>query len=91
MHDMLPGYCMLARRSGATIVPVAINGAFDALRRGRLLPRLARISLVICQRITPQEISTMTNEQLNQLVESQIGAALRGEILEEKGHDAKPA
>jgi hypothetical protein len=33
----------------------------------------------------------MTNEQLNQLVESQIGAALRGEILEEKGHDAKPA
>jgi 1-acyl-sn-glycerol-3-phosphate acyltransferase len=85
VHDMLPGFCMLARKSGATIVPVAINGAYDALRRGRVIPRLARISLVICPRITPQEISTMTNEQLNQLVESQIAAALQRTILEESG------
>src|SRR6476660_2918083 len=27
---LMPGFCMLARRSGATIVPVGIDGAYDA-------------------------------------------------------------
>lgn len=86
MHEMMSGFCLLARRSGATIVPVAIRGAFDALPRGRVIPRLADITLAICPRITPQEIATMTDEQLTQLVVARIRHALEGGIFEEHLH-----
>jgi 1-acyl-sn-glycerol-3-phosphate acyltransferase len=76
MNPMLPGFCMLARRGGATIVPVAIDGAFNALPRGSALPRLAEITLVICPKITPNEIATMSDEELTRLVETRIRTAL---------------
>lgn len=34
-----PGTMLLIKRSGAPVVPVAIEGAFDAWPRGRALPR----------------------------------------------------
>ncbi len=37
LHEMLPGFVLLARRSGATIVPAALDGAFAALPRGMFL------------------------------------------------------
>ena len=36
---MQPGFCRLARRSGSTILPVGIDGAYQAWPRTRLLPR----------------------------------------------------
>jgi 1-acyl-sn-glycerol-3-phosphate acyltransferase len=90
MHEMLPGFCMLARKSGATIVPVAIDGAFHALRRGTFIPRLARISLIICPRITPQEIATVTDDQLSQLVQHRIRGALQGKLFEQRAHQPRP-
>jgi 1-acyl-sn-glycerol-3-phosphate acyltransferase len=83
MGDMLPGFCMLARRGGATIVPAAIDGAFNALRRGSAVPRLADITLVICPPITPREIATMSDEQLTKLVVDRISGALQGGIFAE--------
>jgi 1-acyl-sn-glycerol-3-phosphate acyltransferase len=81
MGEMLPGFCMLARRSEATIVPAAIDGAFEALPRGSFYPRLAEISLVICPPITPHDISAMSDEQLTKLVVKRISAALKRGIF----------
>jgi 1-acyl-sn-glycerol-3-phosphate acyltransferase len=87
MAEMLPGFCMLARRSGATIVPVAIDGAFEALRRGTAIPRLAEITLIICPRITPADIAAMSDEQLTRLVVERIrGALQRGIFTEHAGN-----
>lgn len=77
MHEFLPGFCMLARRGNATIVPIAIDGAFDALPRGSAIPRLAAIKLQICQRVTPNEFATMTDGELTQLVSTRIRTALQ--------------
>jgi 1-acyl-sn-glycerol-3-phosphate acyltransferase len=84
MNEMLPGFCMLARRAGATIVPVAIDGAFNALPRGSALPRLTEITLVICPQIPPNEIATMTDEELTRVVENRIRTARRNGIFGEQ-------
>lgn len=83
MQSLLPGFCVLARRSGATIVPAAIEGAFEALPRGAALPRLSQITLVICPAIGPQEIAQLTDAELTSMVENRIRNALQGGIFDE--------
>jgi 1-acyl-sn-glycerol-3-phosphate acyltransferase len=75
LHPLLPGFCVLARRSGATIVPVAIDGAFKALPRGSGLVRPARITLAFCPRIARDEYSQLSDAALTQLVTSRLQAA----------------
>lgn len=72
LHTLLPGFCLLARRSGATIVPVAIDGAYHALPRGSRFARLARISLAFGQPITRQQYEGLGDPQLTQLVTERI-------------------
>jgi 1-acyl-sn-glycerol-3-phosphate acyltransferase len=76
LRNFQPGFCALARRSGATIVPVAISGAFAALPRGRIFPRPLAVRLNFCQPITRQEAAALSDEQLVALVSRQIGAVI---------------
>jgi 1-acyl-sn-glycerol-3-phosphate acyltransferase len=62
------GFTTLARRSGAAIMPVAIEGAFAAWPRWHKLPRLGRIHVHYGPPITPEEIARLDEEQLLQLV-----------------------
>jgi 1-acyl-sn-glycerol-3-phosphate acyltransferase len=64
LGPLLPGFCVLARRSGATVVPVAIEGAYDALPRGSALPRPGQITIVVEPAITPAEVAQMSDEEL---------------------------
>jgi 1-acyl-sn-glycerol-3-phosphate acyltransferase len=73
---MLPGFSLLARRSGATIVPVGIVGAFDALPRGAVLPRPHSIRLAFGPPITKQQAAELSDQQLTVLVEQRIRAAM---------------
>ncbi len=73
---MLPGFCLLARRSGATIVPVGIVGAYDALPRGAVYPRLNAIRLAFGPPITKQQIAELSDEQLTALVTERIREAM---------------
>jgi 1-acyl-sn-glycerol-3-phosphate acyltransferase len=66
------GFCAIARRSGATIVPTTIEGAYDALPRGAKLPRMRPIRLTFHQAITPDEIATLTDDELLTLTRSRI-------------------
>jgi 1-acyl-sn-glycerol-3-phosphate acyltransferase len=74
---MLPGFTLLARRSGATIVPVGIVGAFEALRRGSILARPHPIRLAFGPPITSQQAATLDDEQLTALVTQRIREAMR--------------
>jgi 1-acyl-sn-glycerol-3-phosphate acyltransferase len=40
---IMPGAALLASRSGVPVVPAQIRGSFDALSKGRWLPRPARV------------------------------------------------
>jgi 1-acyl-sn-glycerol-3-phosphate acyltransferase len=77
LHPLLPGFCVLARRSGATIVPVAIDGAFHALPRGSHFPRPRRIRLTFGKPITSEQSATFADEQLTELVYQRIRGALQ--------------
>lgn len=75
MHEMLQGFCLLARRSGATIVPVAIDGAFHAMPRGSAFARPARISLAFGPAITGEQYDGLDDKQLTQIVSERISMA----------------
>src|SRR5262245_54809469 len=79
LHELLSGFCLLARRSAATIVPCGIHGAFNALPRGSLFARLAEIRLAFASPISASEFKEMTDEQLV--------AVVRDRILEALGHN----
>lgn len=89
LHPLLPGFSLLARRSGATVVPVAIDGAFEALPRGSVFARLADIRLEFGPPITKQQIAELNDEQLTAIVEERISAAM-GQPIVRKFHPAKP-
>jgi 1-acyl-sn-glycerol-3-phosphate acyltransferase len=55
---MKPGIGMLAERAAVPIVPVLIQGAYEALGKGRLFPRLGRISLVFGKPLPPSDDKT---------------------------------
>jgi 1-acyl-sn-glycerol-3-phosphate acyltransferase len=84
MRPLLPGFCLLARRSGATIVPVAINGAFAAMPRGSFLVRPHRIVLAFGRPIRPDDCRRLTDKEVVELTTQEIVRALRTIALEGK-------
>ncbi len=59
-----PGFTALAARSGAAILPVAIEGAFDVWPRGRRFPRLGRIHVCYGPPISAEEIRQQDQREL---------------------------
>ena len=76
LHEMLPGTSLLARRSRATIVPLALEGAFQALPRGAVFVRPHTIGLTFGPPITPQQYAQLSDKQLTELVNQRIEQAL---------------
>jgi 1-acyl-sn-glycerol-3-phosphate acyltransferase len=76
-----PGFCLLARRSGATIVPVAIRGAYLAMPRGSSFPRPRGIALTFAPPIESSDYQQISDEQLLQLVKTRIASSLDGSSM----------
>jgi 1-acyl-sn-glycerol-3-phosphate acyltransferase len=76
LQPLLAGFCPLARRSGAAIVPVAVDGAFAALRAGARFPRPVRITLQIGPPILRDEIADLTDDELVALAAARIAALM---------------
>jgi len=68
------GYVTLAMRSNATIVPVAIAGAFEVFPRTRKFPSFFKkpIRIEYGEPITPEFYKNKTEEEIHQLVEGKI-------------------
>ena len=66
------GFCMLAHRAQVPLVPVGIDGAYDAWPRHRKLPRPRKICLVAGPPITAQQVAKLTDEELVKLLEQRI-------------------
>jgi 1-acyl-sn-glycerol-3-phosphate acyltransferase len=76
LQSFQPGFAAIARRSNATIVPVAICGAFEAMPRGKVFPRPWPISLVFGPAISTSEIAALSDDELVQLVHERISNVL---------------
>lgn len=59
-----PGFTALARRGRVPILPVAVEGAYDAWPRGRKFPCIAEVHVCYGVPIMPEEYETLDEEQL---------------------------
>ena len=69
-----PGFLVLARRGRVPLLPVALDGAFEAWPRKALLPRPSVVRVCIGEPISTESAATMNDEQLLAEVESRIRA-----------------
>lgn len=67
-----PGFIAVARRSKVPLIPVALDGAFQAWPRTSRLPRPSRLAVVIGPPIPPEEVAEMTDEDLLAELEQRI-------------------
>ncbi len=72
VHAIKPGFCAIARRGGVPLVPVAMDGSFDAWPRQRRVPGRSVIHVQFGPAIEPAEIDRLTDEQLVAEVERRI-------------------
>ena len=64
LSELKPGFCALVRRSDVTIVPLAIDGAFQAWPKGQAWPRPGPIHVAIGTPISPATIGQWNDEEL---------------------------
>jgi 1-acyl-sn-glycerol-3-phosphate acyltransferase len=74
VRPLKPGFCAIARRAAVPLVPVAVDGSFDAWPRYQLLPGRSVIHVYFGEPIPPSTIASLTDEQLLQEVERRIRA-----------------
>jgi len=74
ISPLKPGFLVLARRGRVPLLPVAVDGTFDAWPRKALLPRPSVVRVCIGEPISTELAATMNDEQLLAEVENRIRA-----------------
>ena len=69
---MKPGFCAVARRSKLPLFPVALDGAWQAWPRQRVLPGRSIVHIHFGEPIGPELIATLDDAQLTAEVERRI-------------------
>jgi 1-acyl-sn-glycerol-3-phosphate acyltransferase len=64
LRSLKPGFCSVARRSRVPLIPVGIDGAYQAWPRSAPLPLPGKLAVVIGRPISPEEVESMTDEEL---------------------------
>jgi 1-acyl-sn-glycerol-3-phosphate acyltransferase len=59
-----PGFISVARRSRVPLIPVGLDGAYQAWPRSAPVPRLGRVAVVIGQPISASEIAAFSDDDL---------------------------
>ncbi|HET6881072.1 MAG TPA: lysophospholipid acyltransferase family protein [Pirellulales bacterium] len=67
-----PGFCTLAKRAAVPLLPVAMEGAYEAWPRWRLLPGLCTIHIQFGDPISPETAAAYDERQLLEEVERRI-------------------
>lgn len=76
LAPLKPGFAALARRSGAPLVPIGLDGAFDAWPRSAALPRRSKIQIVIGAPIRPEDYERMNDDELIAALELEMHKCL---------------
>lgn len=71
-HSLLLGFCTLASRAKATLMPIGIDGAFQAYSRHQNVPHPGRIHAVMGKPIPYEEYKSLTDQQTSELLEGRI-------------------
>jgi len=79
IQNFKSGFCAIARRSKVPIVPVAIDGAYDAWPKNAALPRPRSIKLKVGHPIMFDEYNSLTDTEITERVQSEV-AKLQQEL-----------
>ncbi|MFW6168961.1 MAG: lysophospholipid acyltransferase family protein [Planctomycetota bacterium] len=74
IREFKPGFVALARRGKVPILPVAVDGAYDAWPRDKKLPRLTKVCTVFGPPISAEEIKQMSDDELIDAVRQRVMA-----------------
>jgi 1-acyl-sn-glycerol-3-phosphate acyltransferase len=74
LQPIKPGFCVVARRAGVPIVPVALAGSYEAWPRERRILRITPIYVHYGPPLLPAEFSRLNDAELVAEVERRIGA-----------------
>jgi 1-acyl-sn-glycerol-3-phosphate acyltransferase len=66
----------VAKRAGAAVAPVVIDGAFGAWPRDRLVPRPRPIYVTYCEPITPVQVAEWSDERIAAAVAERMSEAM---------------
>lgn len=72
LQPLMPGFCLLAKRSKATLMPIGVDGCYDAYPPHRWFPLPGEIHAVMGAPIPFEEYKDLSDEQTTQLLESRI-------------------
>jgi 1-acyl-sn-glycerol-3-phosphate acyltransferase len=72
LAPLKPGFISVARRSGVPLIPVGIDGAYQAWPRTSRWPRLGRIAIAIGEPITAAQVRETSDEALLQILSERI-------------------
>ena len=72
LQSLRQGFCSLARRTSASLVPVGIEGTYDAMPHKSKTIRLGRIQVVFGPEIKAEEYQDLDDDQLTQLLQQRI-------------------
>lgn len=75
LQPIMPGYYLLAKRSKATIVPIGIEGCFDAYPSGNWFPRLGNVHVVIGEPIPFEHYDELSSEETTALLSERLNEA----------------
>lgn len=74
LQPLQPGFCAVARRGRQPIVPVAIDGAYDAWPRDRKFPGLSRLAICVGEPISVEKMADWDDERLIREVTDALAA-----------------
>jgi 1-acyl-sn-glycerol-3-phosphate acyltransferase len=72
-----PGFLMLARRGGVALLPVGLDGAYDAWPRNASLPRLSSVRVCVGEPLTADEVQQLDDGQLIGELERRVRACFQ--------------
>ena len=85
LAEFKAGSLKAAQKGNATIVPVAIDGAMDVMKRGSYLIHKADVKVTIMPAIPADEVKAADTKELANRVKRQIADALGQEFVEQDG------
>ncbi|MEM9353588.1 MAG: lysophospholipid acyltransferase family protein [Planctomycetota bacterium] len=80
LQPLMPGFLPLMKRSNASVLPIAVAGAFEAWPRSRTLPRPGRLQVSVGPVLTPRDFEGMADEQRLQLVSDRLAAEFEAAV-----------
>lgn len=72
LQPLMPGFCLLAKKTKATLMPIGLDGCFQAYAPGQKLPRLGTIHAVMGTPIPYEEYADLTDQETTELLASRI-------------------